>query len=271
SVARNPTKPLLASCSTDKTVRSYKYRIPPPSSEDETSSYYGEGLKFELNNSIATGHAKTIRAPAWSPSGNTLATGSFNSNVGIWQQVGEEDEEGAWECVSSLEGHETECKGVAYSASETLLTSCSRDKSVWVWEVLPDADFECIGVLIEHSQDVKSVAWHPREEILASCSYDGTIRIWIDDPQDDWDCVAILRGHTSTVWSMSFSPDGNYIASGSDDRTVRIWKRWDCVQVLEGYHDRTIFSVAWGEGNPVLRGGLRAHLTANRSSCTKSM
>lgn len=90
-------------------------------------------------------------------------------------------------------------------------------------------------------------------QILASCSYDDTIRIWIDDPQDDWDCVAILRGHTSTVWSISFSPDGNYIASGSDDRTMRIWKRveqykWECVQVLEGHHDRTIFSVAWGEG-----------------------
>jgi WD40 repeat protein len=90
-------------------------------------------------------------------------------------------------------------------------------------------------------------------QILASCSYDDTIRIWIDDPQDDWDCTAILRGHTSTVWSIAFSPDGNYIASGSDDRTVRIWKRmqqhkWECVHVLEGHHDRTIFSVAWGEG-----------------------
>ena len=24
--------------------------------------------------------------------------------------------------------------------------------------------------------------------------------------------------------------------------------KWECVQVLEGYHDRTIFSVTWGEG-----------------------
>ena len=130
AIAWNPTKPLLASCSADKTVRLYNYRV-SPHSEDEPSS--GEP-KFELNTSIATGHAKTVRALAWSPSGNTLATGSFDSNVGIWQQVGGEDEEGAWECVSSLEGHETECKGVAYSASGTLLASCSRDKSVWVWE-----------------------------------------------------------------------------------------------------------------------------------------
>lgn len=177
-------KPLLASCSADKTVRLYNYRVPPASSPEDDSPSGGGEPKFELNASITTGHAKTVRALAWSPSGNTLVTGSFDSTVGIWQQVGDEEEEGVWECISSLEGHETECKGVAYSPSGTLLASCSRDKSIWVWEgwyyllnlsrcfisdalalVLPDADFECMGVLMEHSQDVKSVAWHPREEV----------------------------------------------------------------------------------------------------------
>ena len=92
---------------------------------------------------IPTGHAKTVRAVAWSPSGRTLATASFDSNIGVWAQEDDEDEnegEGAfdptreWECMSLLEGHETECKSVAYSPSGNLLASCSRDKTVWVWE-----------------------------------------------------------------------------------------------------------------------------------------
>lgn len=135
SVAWNPTRPLLASCSADKIVRLYHYTI----SQTSGSS---AGLKFELNTSIATGHTKTVRSVAWSPSGQTLATASFDANIGIWQQ--DEDEDtigdgqtnggGEWECVSLLEGHETECKSVAYSSTGTLLASCSRDKTVWIWE-----------------------------------------------------------------------------------------------------------------------------------------
>ena len=97
--------------------------------------------KFSHITTIPTGHAKTVRAVAWSPSGKTLATASFDSNIGVWaQEEDDEGEEGAfnpaaeWECMSLLEGHETECKSVAYSPSGNLLASCSRDKTVWVWE-----------------------------------------------------------------------------------------------------------------------------------------
>ncbi|ETW75790.1 hypothetical protein HETIRDRAFT_412162 [Heterobasidion irregulare TC 32-1] len=245
NVAWNPTKPLLATCSADKTVRLYSYAEGADSSP-----------AFALHTSISTGHNKTVRALAWSPSGIALATASFDANIGIWQREGEEEageeEAGGWECMALLEGHETECKSVAWSASGNLLASCSRDKTVWVWEAGPDHDFECMGVLMEHTQDVKAVAWHPHEEILASASYDDTIKLYIDDPSEDWFCFATLSGHTSTVWSLAWSPDGRYLASASDDCTIRVWKRvgdheWVCVSILEG-HDRTIYGVSWGVG-----------------------
>ncbi|KAI0088184.1 WD40 repeat-like protein [Irpex rosettiformis] len=256
-VAWNPARPLLASCSADKTVRLYHYNTISTSDTSDSSS----SLKFELNTSIATGHTKTVRGIAWSPSGQTLATASFDANIGIWQQEEDEDGEaennvnggGEWECVSLLEGHETECKSVAYSSTGTLLASCSRDKTVWIWEVHPDADFECMGVLMEHSQDVKCVAWHPTEEILASASYDDTIKLYQDDPSDDWFCATTLTGHTSTVWSIAWEPkEGGYLASSSDDRTIRIWRRlpgkgdisFECAAVIEG-HERSVYSISW--------------------------
>jgi len=251
-LAWNPTRPILASCSADKSVRLYNYR-PNTSPSDPSAS-----LTFSHTTIIPTGHTKTVRAIAWAPSGKTLATASFDSNIGIWEQEDEEDGEGNWECMSLLEGHETECKSVAYSNTGTLLASCSRDKTVWIWEVHPDTDFECMGVLMEHTQDVKCVAWHPTQEILASASYDDTIKLYLDDPSDDWFCATTLSGHGSTVWTLAWEPvQGRYLASGSDDSTIRIWKvtggvlsdvKTECVAVLTGHGKSSVQSISWSKG-----------------------
>ncbi|KAN0064342.1 Cytosolic iron-sulfur protein assembly protein [Thecaphora frezii] len=300
-LAWNPRMPLLASCSTDKDVRLHAYKFVPAAVSISTDGPQKSSKvpHFNLREVIPTGHKRTVRQVAWSPSGRTLATASFDSTVGIWERI--EDIEGAnaeadgerpaasedmgpiklsnggatlddpeWDCIGTLEGHESECKSVAFSHTGGVLASCSRDKSVWIWEVQPDAEFECLSVLMEHSQDVKVVTWHPKDEILASASYDDAIKLYIDDPSDDWFCFTSLMGHESTVWSLAFSPCGRFLASASDDKTVRIWKRlsaeeceaqglapegkmpgrkgerWVCAEVLRGFHVRTVYSVSWG-------------------------
>ncbi|TXT13045.1 hypothetical protein VHUM_01446 [Vanrija humicola] len=261
SVAFNPSRPLLASCSTDKTVRLYGYTL--PSDTPASSSFPSPDAPkptFALATTIETGHKRTVRGVAWAPGGRTLATASFDSSVAIWEEV----EEGEWECVTTLEGHENECKSVAFSADGGLLASCSRDRSVWVWEVQPDADFECIAVMMDHSADVKAVAWHPREEILASASYDAHVHLMFDNPDGDWEAfqrldpalpaadlhippsagaallaqmgpsAAELAGRAvvvpplvdaETVWSLAWSPCGTYLATGGDAGGVRLWAR----------------------------------------------
>eukprot|EP00824_Muranothrix_gubernata_P010167 TRINITY_DN2304_c0_g1_i1.p1 TRINITY_DN2304_c0_g1~~TRINITY_DN2304_c0_g1_i1.p1 ORF type:complete len:344 (+),score=21.95 TRINITY_DN2304_c0_g1_i1:137-1033(+) len=149
-----------------------------------------------------------------------------------------------------MEGHEHEVKSVSFSVSGQHLATCSRDKSVWVWEVVESGgECECVAVLSGHAQDVKMVRWHPTQEVLASCGYDDTIKIWKED-EYDWSDIHTMEGHDSTVWGICFNVDGSKLVSCSDDRTIIVWESvedmaWRQACTLSGYHDRAIYTVDW--------------------------
>lgn len=58
-----------------------------------------------------------------------MASGGFDSIIGIWRI-----DEGKLKLVQKLEGHDFEVKCVSWSYDSKYLASCSRDKTVWIWD-----------------------------------------------------------------------------------------------------------------------------------------
>lgn len=221
---------------------------------------------FTAHSTLTGGHDRSVRSVAWKPglpSHNLcLATASFDSNVALWRWDNTGGNNGAheirshlvnddnasakeddWEFTLVLEGHDSEVKSVAFSPSGQYIATCSRDKSIWIWEDVGaselDDEWETVEVLNEHDGDVKAVAWCPhtdREEpkgwhsadCLASASYDETVRIWRENGDGEWGCVAVLEGHKGTIWGIAWEPnppDGQYprLLTCSADATIRVW------------------------------------------------
>lgn len=231
------------------------------------------------HSTLTGGHTRSVRSVAWKPNLPShrlcLVTGSFDSTAGIWRWDGDVAESGGaatdalevevtarnikrhdddasdeggqdkdWEFTLVLEGHDSEIKSCVFNPSGTYLATCSRDKSVWIWEDIgaseDDDEWETIAVLNEHEGDVKAVAWCPdvpgrnarrnySVDVLASASYDNTVRIWREDGDAEWVCVAVLEGHEGTVWGLQWEsrprPGNKFprLATASADGTIRIW------------------------------------------------
>ncbi|KAL1838899.1 hypothetical protein VTJ49DRAFT_2090 [Mycothermus thermophilus] len=240
---------------------------------------------FTKHSALTGGHARSVRTVAWQPPRGSnkkrlgLVTGSFDATAGLWSYDVEGEREGAlerevrlrdndsdgdspeddreWEFNLVLEGHENEIKSLSFSPGGQFLATCSRDKSVWIWEdVSPsdeddddaNGDWETVAVLNEHEGDVKCVAWCPSRlpgaralaarrryysaECLASASYDNTVRIWREDAADggEWTCVAVLEGHEGTVWQVQWEEAEQRrgkkfprLMTCSADGTIRVW------------------------------------------------
>ncbi|KAI1461019.1 WD40 repeat-like protein [Annulohypoxylon moriforme] len=237
---------------------------------------------LSAHSALTNGHERSVRSTSWKPNlpphKLCLVTGSFDSTAGLWrwsdEAAGElevdvtntsDDEDDAkedkdWELIIILDGQDSEIKSVSFSPTGQFLATCSRDKSVWIWEDVgakeDDDEWETVAVLSEHEGDVKAVAWCPEtnrtgrgkysSDVLASASYDNTVRVWREEGEQEWVCVAVLEGHEGTVWGVQWEPKprGNgfpRIMTWSADRTVRIWSLKEEEEEEQPQH-------AWGGG-----------------------
>ncbi len=152
------------------------------------------------------GHESGVRSVSFSPGGTTLASGSLDGTVKLW------DVEMGTDITTFSGGHP-----VAFSPDGTILASGSSGSGLALWDV---ATRETIATLGGHGGEVTSVSFSMDGGTLAMGSGDGTVRLLDVATRET---IATLEGHGGEVTSVSFSMDGGTLAMGSGDGTVKLW------------------------------------------------
>ncbi|MCA2683350.1 MAG: hypothetical protein IM504_07275 [Microcystis sp. M038S2] len=189
------------------------------------------------------GHNDGVWSVSFSPDGKTLATGSEDKTIKLWNvETGEE--------IGTLSGHNGSVYSVSFSSDGKTLATGSEDKTIKLWNVETGEE---IGTLTRHPSSVYSVSFSSDGKTLATGSYDGTIKLWNGSTGQE---IRTLSGPNDIVWSVSFSPDGKTLATGSEDNTIKLWdvETGQEIRTLSGHNDY-VLSVSFSPDGKTLATG----------------
>ncbi|MBD2459261.1 ribosome assembly protein 4 [Nostoc sp. FACHB-87] len=196
------------------------------------------------------GHSSSVWSVSFSPDGKTLASGSGDNTIKLWDIS-------TGKLLKTLSGHSSSVYSVSFSPDGKTLASGSDDNTIKLWDVstgkflktLPSERYAKSG----HSSSVWSVSFSPDGQTLASGSTDNTIKLWDISTGKP---LKTLSGHSSPVISVSFSPDGKTLASGSGDNTIKLWdvSTGKLLKTLSG-HSSEVKSVSFSPDGKTLASG----------------
>ncbi|KAF9890780.1 protein with putative role during mitosis [Aspergillus nanangensis] len=172
-------------------------------------------------------HRNTINCVAFHPSFSSIASGSDDCTVKIWDwELGELER--------TLKGHTRPVLDADFGGPRggTLLASCSSDLSIKLWN--PADEYKNVRTLLGHDHIVSAVRFIPSGNLLISASRDADLRVW--DVTTGY-CVKTISGHTEWVRDICLSADARFLLSTGNDRTARLW---DITNTLQPDHKLTM-------------------------------
>jgi len=187
-------------------------------SNEEVRVKLPPGVKLFLT---LEGHRDRVLSVAFDPQGGTLASGSADATVKLWDAR-------SGNLLRTLEGHDRWVDSVAFNPQGGVLASGSE---VRLWDMRSD---KLLRTLEGHGGRVLSVAFDPQGGTLANSKSDHPVKLW--DARSG-KLLRTLEGHRDWVYSVAFDPQGGTLASGGDDTTVKLWdvRNGKLLRTLEGH------------------------------------
>ena len=115
-----------------------------------------------------TGHTDKVGSVAFSPDGTTLASGSLDGKVFLWETT-------TGQRKKILTGHTDEVYSITFSPDGRTLASGSWDKTLRLWDATTGQHKK---TLTGHTGQVYCIAFSPDGTALASGGIDGTVLLW---------------------------------------------------------------------------------------------
>ena len=157
-----------------------------------------------------------VNSVAYSPDGKTVAAGSIDRKVRLWDTQ-------TTKLKATLIGHTGSVNAVVYSPDGKIIATGGdrTDNTVHLWDA---ATGETIAVLTGYAP-INALAYSPDGKTIATGGdhYSNALQLWNAKTKE---LKATYTEHTDgTLSSMVYAPDGKTIAAvGLRDNTVRLWR-----------------------------------------------
>ncbi|KAL0228181.1 hypothetical protein RCL1_004324 [Eukaryota sp. TZLM3-RCL] len=202
--ARFSDQGLLASCSRDRLVWVWEF--------DEFAEDY------EVT-SVLHGHDQDVKNLAWHPSGNIIASCSYDATIRIWKNEG-----GLFVADVVLSDHTDTVWSVVFSKNGEFLYSTGADGRLLVYR------FECneVKLVCDFNLGTKHCVYelsvHPLLPLLAvACGDHSIIIVKISNPFEPVIVERHQSAHQSDVNSVSWHSELPVLASGDDIGIIKVW------------------------------------------------
>ncbi len=195
---------------------------------------------------IYRGHSDRVNALAWSPDSRSIASGSDDKTLQVWDALTASH--------MTTVGESSSVKAISWSQQSDLIAYGSGDATVQIWD---RGSQRKIYTYRRHSSPVIAVAWSPRGPFIASVSHETSVQVWqLPNAPEIAPAGSILQGQSSNVRAISWSPDGTRLASGGKDGIVQVWDMATgaCITTYRGHSD-WVDSVAWSPGGTAIASG----------------